>query len=322
MNNEIDNDNDNKQIICTEGNLLSASTKEDKFQIFLNQGKRKSFKSKINHLSVTLSSRDLSNLLPNRQTKPKERKRNLVTVSSFSSLSKSFMNRSYNEQLSFPIHTIEEMETIKYSRIKLPEIVNINEQIGKQAEEIDKSMTEVIVSYDNLNKAKNSLLESKRKLTTFQKELIEAKESRNQVLKDVYQMRNEIEMTKIQGTESNLDNSNYISQRVMTGTGTGMSRLKYVNNVTYTSNNESEYNDLDEQIEQYEDKICKLKSENTLLFENYDLLKGDYMQNEALNIKLKNAISSLEYNIQNSLKEKANLKSIISKLPTYSNGKI
>lgn len=312
----MNNENENK-IMCIEENNDSVM-KEDKFQIFLRQGRRNDSKIALTQLSFSRNSIDLTNMLHQQQHKIKEGRRNLISVSSYSSLSKSFMNRSFNEQLSFPIPSLKELENIKNSKIKLPGIVSINEQIRKQASEIDKSMTDVIQSFDALNKSKQNLMESKTKLKTLQKELKDAKESRNQVLRDVYQLRNEIEMTKVQMTETNLDNSTYMTQRVLTCSGTN--RLGYANNVTFTSNNDSA-NDLDHQIEQYENKICKLKTENTAFFENYDLVKGDYLRNEAQNIKLKNAIASLEFNIQNCVKEKANLKLAISKLNNCNIGK-
>ena len=84
----------------------------------------------------------------------------------------------------------------------------------------------------------------------------------------------------------------------------------YVPTLTNTSYSN---NELAEQIELYEDKICKLKMDNQTFLENYDNLCDDCKQNESQNQKLKKAIAQLEQNINNAINEKSYLKSMLDK---------
>lgn len=256
--------------------------KPDRFSIFLNTKSNKSKRMSINRLSLQS---DIMDSVPRfRKTKYHHPFRN--TLSNHSFLSKT-TNPFDISNVSVLKEEKEEDKKNKKGNKKIPENILNKIDINKENELLSNTQKEFESSLKELSDIQSKLENSKKKYNKLLKELGEAKDSRNKIIQEVYQMKSEIENQKNLATESG-----------------------YVPTLTNTSYSN---NELAEQIELYEDKICKLKMDNQTFLENYDNLCDDCKQNESQNQKLKKAIAQLEQNINNAINEKSYLKSMLDK---------
>lgn len=278
--------NDNSQRVETQ-----PDEKPDKFMIFLNnKSLRKSRRLSINRFSLQ---NDVFDSIP-RFRKTKYYHPNRYTLSN-----NSFLNKTTNPfELTSALKEEKEPETTRREEnlsYKVPLSILSKIDLQKENENLTKEREEIEISLSKLKKIEIELDNSKKTYNKLTKELQEAKDSRNKIIQEVYRMKTEIENQKNLLTESYASNS-------------GGGYIPTLTNTSYTNN------ELVEQIELYEDKICKLKMDNQSFLENYDNLCDDCKQNENQNQKLKKAIATLEQNINNALTEKSYLKNLIDKM--------
>ena len=144
---------------------------------------------------------------------------------------------------------------------------------------------------------------NENEIEKIKKDLKEAKDARTKISEELFNIKKEIERLN----EFSLNNSQ-INQK----NNDLFSRLN-----TCNAKNEEESENIDKEIEDYENKISQLKFNNKSFYEDYDMLCNDYKKNLMKNKALKNGITEIENKINSELKEKASLKKYIEKMGKY-----
>ena len=102
-----------------------------------------------------------------------------------------------------------------------------------------------------------------------------------------------------------------LSKRLTMQTGNIKNLLKNLGMNDVKDENERKMEELDNEIREYEDKISKLKFDNTSFMEDYDILLNDYKNNLNKNLKIKEYIANIDKRTKEALLEKENLKKYV-----------
>ena len=139
-------------------------------------------------------------------------------------------------------------------------------------------------------------------------EIKKAKEAKNNIMEEVFHIKKEIE--QINETESTNSISNY-GKRFTLQTANIKNLLKNLGMNDQREENEKKIEELDNEIRKYEDKISKLKFDNTTFMEDYDMLLNEYKNNLNKNLKNKEYIANVDKKTKEALQEKENLKKYV-----------
>lgn len=178
--------------------------------------------------------------------------------------------------------------------------INVN-RIKKITRQTKNELRDVLDLYD---KQRTNMKANENEIEKIKKDLKEAKDARTKISEELFNIKKEIERLNeisLNNSQINPKNNNDI-----------FSRLN-----TCNAKNEEESENIDKEIEDYENKISQLKFNNKSFYEDYDMLCNDYKKNLMKNKALKNGITEVEKKINDALKEKANLKKYIEKMGKF-----
>jgi hypothetical protein len=278
-----------------------------------NQGKSHLLMKKFQKQSKMRRFSTISNFMLNKPNNQTENKNNSKNNNNDALINNTSILEKLNE------NKIEEDEDKndfpkKKPKIFLPEVEFNKIDILKENKIYKHNKNELLKEIDNYYQIKFDIEKMKKNEKTLMKELIKAKSSRNEILDDIYKLRNEIEKSDIinssfienQKEQNNKEVHNEIDNGKSLSPKATFDNF-YINTVnTVQSENEI----IEKYIDQYEEKILKTKQDNQTLFENFDELNQEYDLIKGQNEKYKKKLKSLEILIKNTLQEKNELKSI------------
>ena len=157
-------------------------------------------------------------------------------------------------------------------------------------------------------KQKNEMKKYEKDIEKVKLDINKAKEAKNNIMEEVFHIKKEIE--QINETENNNSFSNY-GKRFTLQTGNIKNLFKNLGMNDQKDENEKKMEELDNEIREYEDKISKLKFDNTTFTEDYDMLLNEYKNNLNKNLKIKEIIANIDKRTKEALIEKENLKKYI-----------
>ena len=166
---------------------------------------------------------------------------------------------------------------------------------------------------DLYEKQKNEMIKCEKEIEKTKEDLKRAKEAKNIIMEEVFQIKKEIENLK-ENDNINISNINNNRSRLSMQVGNINNLLKSLNMNDIYEENRKKNEELDNEIREYEDKITKLKFDNTNFMEDYDMLMNDYKNNLNKNLKIKEYISNIDKKTKEALKEKEDLKKYINKM--------
>ena len=140
-----------------------------------------------------------------------------------------------------------------------------------------------------------------------QKDLKKAKDAKNKIMEEVFQIKKEIENINELDMNNSFLNKNNRSRLSMQVGNINLNNL--LKNLDMNDTTE-----LDNDIREYEDKISKLKFDNKSFMEDYDMLMNDYKNNLNMNLKIKQYINNMDKKIKDSMQEKKDLKKYIDRM--------
>ena len=278
-----------------------------------NQGKTHLLMKKFQKQSKMRRFSTISNFMLNKPNNQTENKNNSKNNNNDALINNTSILEKLNE------NKIEEDEDKndfpkKKPKIFLPEVEFNKIDILKENKIYKHNKNELLKEIDNYYQIKFDIEKMKKNEKILMKELIKAKSSRNEILDDIYKLRNEIEKSDIinssfienQKEQNNKEVHNEIDNGKSLSPKATFDNF-YINTVnTVQSENEI----IEKYIDQYEEKILKTKQDNQTLFENFDELNQEYDLIKGQNEKYKKKLKSLEILIKNTLQEKNELKSI------------
>ena len=278
-----------------------------------NQGKTHLLMKKFQKQSKMRRFSTISNFILNKPNNQTENKNNSKNNNNDALINNTSILEKLNE------NKIEEDEDKndfpkKKPKIFLPEVEFNKIDILKENKIYKHNKNELLKEIDNYYQIKFDIEKMKKNEKILMKELIKAKSSRNEILDDIYKLRNEIEKSDIinssfienQKEQNNKEVHNEIENGKSLSPKVTFDNF-YINTVnTVQSENEI----IEKYIDQYEEKILKTKQDNQTLFENFDELNQEYDLIKDQNEKYKKKLKSLEILIKNTLQEKNELKSI------------
>ena len=278
-----------------------------------NQGKSHLLMKKFQKQSKMRRFSTISNFMLNKPNNQTENKNNSKNNNNDALINNTSILEKLNE------NKIEEDEDKndfpkKKPKIFLPEVEFNKIDILKENKIYKHNKNELLKEIDNYYQIKFDIEKMKKNEKILMKELIKAKSSRNEILDDIYKLRNEIEKSDIinssfienQKEQNNKEVHNEIENGKSLSPKVTFDNF-YINTVnTVQSENEI----IEKYIDQYEEKILKTKQDNQTLFENFDELNQEYDLIKGQNEKYKKKLKSLEILIKNTLQEKNELKNI------------
>jgi hypothetical protein len=278
-----------------------------------NQGKTHLLMKKFQKQSKMRRFSTISNFMLNKPNNQTENKNNSINNNNDALINNTSILEKLNE------NKIEEDEDKndfpkKKPKIFLPEVEFNKIDILKENKIYKHNKNELLKEIDNYYQIKFDIEKMKKNEKILMKELIKAKSSRNEILDDIYKLRNEIEKSDIinssfienQKEQNNKEVHNEIENGKSLSPKVTFDNF-YINTVnTVQSENEI----IEKYIDQYEEKILKTKQDNQTLFENFDELNQEYDLIKDQNEKYKKKLKSLEILIKNTLQEKNELKNI------------
>jgi hypothetical protein len=188
---------------------------------------------------------------------------------------------------------------------------NINLDLNKKTtRQMKNELRNVLDLYE---KQKNEMIKCEKEIEKTKEDLKRAKEAKNIIMEEVFQIKKEIENLK-ENDNINISNINNNRSRLSMQVGNINNLLKSLNMNDIYEENRKKNEELDNEIREYEDKITKLKFDNTNFMEDYDMLMNDYKNNLNKNLKIKEYISNIDKKTKEALKEKEDLKKYINKM--------
>ena len=188
---------------------------------------------------------------------------------------------------------------------------NINLDLNKKTTRQTKNELRNVL--DLYEKQKNEMNKCEQDIEKAKEDLKRAKEAKNVMMEEVFQIKKEIEILNNETESTNISNKNNRS-RLSMQVGNINNLLKNLDMNDIHEENRKKIEELDNEIIEYEDKISKLKFDNTSFMEDYDLLMNDYKNNLGKNLKIKEYISDMDKKMKVVLKEKEELKKYINKM--------
>ena len=187
---------------------------------------------------------------------------------------------------------------------------NINLDLNKKTtRQMKNELRNVLDLYE---KQKNEMIKCEKELEKTKEDLKRAKEAKNIIMEEVFQIKKEIEILKSETENTNISNKNNRSRLSMqVGNINNLFKNFDMNDVQEETKKKIE--ELDNDIREYEDKISKLKFDNTSFMEDYDMLLNDYKNNLNKNLKIKEYIANINKKTKEALQEKEELKKYINK---------
>ena len=187
---------------------------------------------------------------------------------------------------------------------------NINLDLNKKTtRQMKNELRNVLDLYE---KQKNEMTKCEKELEKTKEDLKRAKEAKNIIMEEVFQIKKEIEILKSETESTNISNKNNRSRLSMqVGNINNLFKNFDMNDVQEETKKKIE--ELDNDIREYEDKISKLKFDNTSFMEDYDMLLNDYKNNLNKNLKIKEYIANINKKTKEALQEKEELKKYINK---------
>ena len=187
---------------------------------------------------------------------------------------------------------------------------NINLDLNKKTtRQMKNELRNVLDLYE---KQKNEMIKCEKELEKTKEDLKRAKEAKNIIMEEVFQIKKEIEILKSETESTNISNKNNRSRLSMqVGNINNLFKNFDMNDVQEETKKKIE--ELDNDIREYEDKISKLKFDNTSFMEDYDMLLNDYKNNLNKNLKIKEYIANINKKTKEALQEKEELKKYINK---------
>jgi hypothetical protein len=203
----------------------------------------------------------------------------------------------------------------------LPKFLYFALDIDKQNKILEKKYNEYTNNLEDYYKTIKELEDISINNEQIKNNLKQEKDKRKQLFDEVYKLKSDIE-TQRTITESGLDMSmNNYSMGYGSIFNPHLTTLSSINNSirnktgglnnSFLLSNFIQSGDLSSQVEQYEDKICKIKLDNQEFLEEYDNLSAELNKNLEINSKLKKSLENIDYNIQCVLNEKKYLTGLI-----------
>ena len=187
---------------------------------------------------------------------------------------------------------------------------NINLDLNKKTtRQMKNELRNVLDLYE---KQKNEMIKCEKELEKTKEDLKRAKEAKNIIMEEVFQIKKEIEILKSETESTNISNKNNRS-RLSMQVGNINNLLKNFDMNDVQEETKKKIEELDNDIREYEDKISKLKFDNTSFMEDYDMLLNDYKNNLNKNLKIKEYIANINKKTKEALQEKEELKKYINK---------
>ena len=187
---------------------------------------------------------------------------------------------------------------------------NINLDLNKKTtRQMKNELRNVLDLYE---KQKNEMTKCEKELEKTKEDLKRAKEAKNIIMEEVFQIKKEIEILKSETESTNISNKNNRS-RLSMQVGNINNLLKNFDMNDVQEETKKKIEELDNDIREYEDKISKLKFDNTSFMEDYDMLLNDYKNNLNKNLKIKEYIANINKKTKEALQEKEELKKYINK---------
>ena len=278
-----------------------------------NKNKFNNFFNKKRASSETKESQDSSNLSPNSNTSNKFYQNNTNYLNS--RLKKSFFNTiNNNSSLSTcPSKQKKENNNSLIYPNNVPknfipqflfESINLDSN-KKTTRQLKNELRNVLDLYE---KQKNEMKKYEKDIEDIKLDLKKAKEAKNNIMEEVFHIKKEIEL--MNESESTNSTTN-LSKRLTMQTGNIKNLLKNLGMNDVKDENERKMEELDNEIREYEDKISKLKFDNTSFMEDYDILLNDYKNNLNKNLKIKEYIANIDKRTKEALLEKENLKKYV-----------
>ena len=188
---------------------------------------------------------------------------------------------------------------------------NINLDLNKKTTRQTKNELRNVL--DLYEKQKNEMNKCEQDIEKAKEDLKRAKEAKNVMMEEVFQIKKEIEILNNETESTNISSKNNRS-RLSMQVGNINNLLKNLDMNDIHEENRKKIEELDNEIIEYEDKISKLKFDNTSFMEDYDMLMNDYKNNLGKNLKIKEYISDMDKKMKVVLKEKEELKKYINKM--------
>ena len=188
---------------------------------------------------------------------------------------------------------------------------NINLDLNKKTTRQTKNELRNVL--DLYEKQKNEMNKCEQDIEKAKEDLKRAKEAKNVMMEEVFQIKKEIEILNNETESTNISSKNNRS-RLSMQVGNINNLLKNLDMNDIHEENRKKIEELDNEIIEYEDKISKLKFDNTSFMEDYDILMNDYKNNLGKNLKIKEYISDMDKKMKVVLKEKEELKKYINKM--------
>ena len=263
---------------------------QDQLESSVNPNNSKTYQNNANYLNTllkksfydTINNNSVSNTSPSKQNKNKENSNALIYPSK--------VPRNF-----IPIYLYE----------------NINlDSSKKTTRQMKNELRNVLDLYE---KQKNEMIKCEKDLEKTKEELKKAKKAKNIIMEEVFQIKKEIEDLK-ENENINISSINNNRSRLSMQVGNINNLLKNLNMNDIYEENKKKNEELDNEIREYEDKITKLKFDNTNFMEDYDMLMNDYRNNLNKNLKIKEYITNIDKKTKEALQEKEDLKKYINKM--------
>ena len=282
--------NKNKLYNFLNKRKISSENKDtqDQLESSINLNNNKPYQNNANYLN-TLLKKSFYDTINNNST---------------SNTSPSKQSKENNNALIYPSKVPR-----NFIPIYLYENINLDSN-KKTTRQMKNELRNVLDLYE---KQKNEMIKCEKEIEKTKEDLKKAKEAKNIIMEEVFQIKKEIENLK-ENDNINISNINNNRSRLSMQVGNINNLLKSLNMNDIYEENRKKNEELDNEIREYEDKITKLKFDNTNFMEDYDMLMNDYKNNLNKNLKIKEYISNIDKKTKEALKEKEDLKKYINKM--------
>ena len=282
--------NKNKLYNFLNKRKISSENKDtqDQLESSINPNNNKPYQNNANYLNILL----------------KKSFYDTINNNSTSNTSPSKQSKENNNALIYPSKVPR-----NFIPIYLYENINLDSN-KKTTRQMKNELRNVLDLYE---KQKNEMIKCEKEIEKTKEDLKRAKEAKNIIMEEVFQIKKEIENLK-ENDNINISNINNNRSRLSMQVGNINNLLKSLNMNDIYEENRKKNEELDNEIREYEDKITKLKFDNTNFMEDYDMLMNDYKNNLNKNLKIKEYISNIDKKTKEALKEKEDLKKYINKM--------
>ena len=229
-------------------------------------------------------------------------------------------NENNNEENKENQHYINEYPS-KKPQIFVPKFLYFALDINKQNKILEKKCKEYMNNLDDYYKKIKELEDLTINNEQIKNNLKEEKEKRKKLFNEVYKLKSDIETQRTMTESSNNISFNNYSMGYPNLFNPHLTTLSSINNSiinqtgglnnSFLLNNFIQSGDLSAQVEQYEDKICKITLDNKDFLEEFDNLTAELNKNLEINNKLKKSLENIDYNIQAVLNEKKYLNGLL-----------